>query len=291
MRSNDERADAATPATPLRAVLAFDTSTDRMSVALEVDGRTWALDEAGGAQASASLIPAVMGLLARAGQTLAGLQAIAFGRGPGAFTGLRTACSVAQGLAFGSDRPVLPIDTLMAVAEDARLADAGCVDVWATLDARMDEVYAAHYRIDWSADADAGTDATAAPDVSPSDGSTASSERAGARWQVLRAPALYPIDALNAVWASEPPSAIAGNALGAFGDRLSTGAAVLHPAARPQALGMLALARAAWAAGDAVDAAQALPLYLRDKVALTTVERAEVKASKLAADHASRMTS
>jgi tRNA threonylcarbamoyladenosine biosynthesis protein TsaB len=247
----------------LQAVLAFDTSTDEMSLALAVGGRVWTHEAPGGSQASAALIPAVMGLLAGAGQTLAGLQAIAFGRGPGAFTGLRTACSVAQGLAFGSGRPVLPIDTLMAVAESARTADAACVDVWATLDARMDEVYAAHYRFD------------ASPGAFPGEGTGA--------WHVVSAPALYTIDALNAAWAVGAPLAVAGNAIGAFGDRLRTGEAVLHPAARPQAVGMLALARTAWAAGAAVDAAGALPLYLRDKVALTTIARAEVKAAKLAA--------
>jgi tRNA threonylcarbamoyladenosine biosynthesis protein TsaB len=252
MRSSPESA-VVTPASPLRSVLAFDTSTDRMSLALAVDDRVWMHEGPGGAQASAALVPALLGLLAEAGQTLAGLQAIAFGRGPGAFTGLRTACSVAQGLAFGAGLPVLPIDTLMSVAEDARTVDAACIDVWAALDARMDEVYAAHYRFNSDA------------------------------WHVVSAPALYTLDALTTAWAARTPIAVAGNAIGAFGDRLQAGDAVLHPAARPQATAMLALARRAWAAREAVDAAGALPLYLRDKVALTTVERAEVKAAKLSA--------
>ena len=104
----------------MTACLAFDTATEHLSIALQVGDRVWSHDGAGGALASSTLIPGVMDLLAQAGVGLRDLDAIAFGRGPGAFTGLRTACSVAQGLALGVDKPVLPIDTLLAVAEDAR---------------------------------------------------------------------------------------------------------------------------------------------------------------------------
>ena len=126
-------------------LLALDTSTDQLSVAVQrADGQRFAHTGAGGAQASASLIPAVQALLAQAGLALSDLRAIAFGRGPGSFTGLRTACSVAQGLAWGAGVPVLPIDTLLAVAEAARSA-LGATHVLALLDARMNEVYAAEY--------------------------------------------------------------------------------------------------------------------------------------------------
>ena len=133
--------------------LAFDTSTDVLSLAVARDGQTWQQTLPGGAQASATLIPSVMDLLAQAGMPLASLDAIVFGRGPGSFTGLRTACSVAQGLALGAQLPVLPVDTLLAVAEEARV-QAGSPDtltVLAMLDARMDEVYSAVYH--WSAGA------------------------------------------------------------------------------------------------------------------------------------------
>jgi len=137
-------------------LLAFDTSTDTLSVAVQHGTRVLAHSGAGGAQASTTLIPTIRALLAQAGITFAQLDAVVFGRGPGSFTGLRTACAVAQGLAFGARGghgvPVLPVDTLLAVAEQARAAH-GCTRVLATLDARMNEVYVAAF--EWLADAGA----------------------------------------------------------------------------------------------------------------------------------------
>ena len=118
--------------------LALDTSTDTVLLALQDGERLWQRELPGGAHASAELIPALLALLSEAGLALPQLQALVFGRGPGAFTGVRTACSVVQGLAFGADLPVLPVDSLLAVAEDARVR-AGVVDrpwaVQAVLDA------------------------------------------------------------------------------------------------------------------------------------------------------------
>lgn len=241
------------------SLLAFDTATEQLSIALQVGGKVHSHAAAAGAQASASLIPAIFALLEQGGVALRDLDAIAFGRGPGAFTGLRTACSVAQGLALGANKPVLPIDTLLVVAEDARGAvaedargdQARPQRVWVAMDARMNEIYAAHY------------------------------EFADDRWAVLDAPMLTTPEALNARWHAQPPALIAGNALRAFGDRLATGQARLAPDALPRAPAMLPLARALWAAGGAVDAALALPLYLRDKVAQTTLERDAARAAKL----------
>ena len=131
-------------------LLAFDTSTDTLSIAVQHGDGVWQHQGPGGAQASSALIPAVRALMAQAGLTFDTLDAVVFGRGPGSFTGLRTACAVAQGLAFGAKGgqgvPVLPVDTLLAVAEEAR-QQHGCTHVVAVLDARMDEVY--HARCEW----------------------------------------------------------------------------------------------------------------------------------------------
>src|SRR3954453_22039736 len=129
----------------MAALIAFDTSTERVSVAVQSGETVLARDDEGGARASATLLPAILGLLADPGLRLADLDAIAFGRGPGAFTGLRTACSVAQGLALGLGKPVLPIDSLLVVAEAAR-SGAAAFRTWAAIDARMDQIYAAEYR-------------------------------------------------------------------------------------------------------------------------------------------------
>ena len=242
---------------PLTTCLAFDTATEHLSIALQVGDRTWSHEAAGGALASSTLIPGVMDLLAQAGIGLRELDAVAFGRGPGAFTGLRTACSVAQGLAFGVGKPVLPIDTLLTVAQDARDLCSGnpLDDVWVAMDARMGEIYAAH--------AVFGVDG----------------------WRLATAPWLCTPQQLNERWRVAAPRAVAGTALSAFGDLLDCGQALCLPQALPCARAMLPLARALWAQGGAVEAAQALPLYLRDKVALTTSERtAERAAAKALAE-------
>ena len=128
-------------------LLALDTSTDILSLAVARDGEVLAHTAAGGAQASATLLPAILTLMARAGLTLAELDAIVFGRGPGSFTGVRTACAVAQGLGFGAGVPLLPVNTLWAVAEEAR-EHTGARQIHAVLDARMDQVYSGRYDFD-----------------------------------------------------------------------------------------------------------------------------------------------
>jgi tRNA threonylcarbamoyladenosine biosynthesis protein TsaB len=228
-------------------LLAFDTSTEHLSVAVQrgADGQRFAHTGAGGAQASATLIPTVQALLAQAGLALADLRAIVFGRGPGSFTGLRTACSVAQGLAWGAGVPVLPVDTLLAVAEAARAAYPAPHDalrVLAVLDARMGEVYAAEFA--WS----------------PAVG-----------WQTLADAAVLPPEALAA-----PPAGtvLAGNVPAVYDNRLPDAVRALPRAdVLPTADALLTLAPALLAAGRAVPAEQALPLYIRDKVAQTTTER------------------
>ncbi|MFT7776880.1 tRNA (adenosine(37)-N6)-threonylcarbamoyltransferase complex dimerization subunit type 1 TsaB [Roseateles sp.] len=226
------------------SLLALDSSTDTMALALVTPGRIRVIEAAGGSQASARMLPEVKALLADAGLVMADLDAIAFGQGPGAFTGLRTACAVAQGLAFGLDRPVLAVDSLMLVAEDARAQGAGD-DVWVAMDARIGEIYAARYR--WTEDA----------------------------WAVVEAPGLYRPEVLAVHWGE--PAAAAGTALTEYASVLGD-LPRAWPRARSRAAALGALALAAWERGEMRDPAEALPVYVRDKVALTTAEREAAKA-------------
>jgi tRNA threonylcarbamoyladenosine biosynthesis protein TsaB len=228
-------------------LLAFDTSTDIMSIAVQASGPgalPLEFSGAGGARASSALVPVIQDLLREAGLRLADLDAVVFGRGPGSFTGLRTACSVAQGLAFGAGIPVLAVDTLLAVAEDARCLE-GVEKVMALLDARMDEVYSAAYVCENGHWLQQGKTMLGAPEV-------------------VAAPAGF---------------ALAGNAFAAYGARLPSAAVRID--AMPTAAALLRLAPALVAAGQAGPAASATPLYIRDKVAQTTAERAVARAARL----------
>lgn len=233
-------------------LLAFDTSTEIMSVAVQgtQDGgpQVWQHSAPGGAQTSATLIPTIQRLMQEAGLQFAQLEAIAFGCGPGSFTGLRTACAVAQGLAFGARLKVLPVDTLLAVAEEARWRHAATLtrlQVLALLDARMDEMYAACHVFDaghWQARGDC---------------------------RLLR-----PEDLV-----CEAGFTLAGNVFATHGARLRVPATAMRLEALPTAGALLRLAPALLAAGAALAPEQALPRYIRDKVAKTTLERALEKAA------------
>ena len=242
---------------PLGAtLLAFDTSTERLAVALSWPSGERFADEPGGAAASAALLPAAQRLLGEAGLAWRDLDAIAFGQGPGAFTGLRTSCAVAQGLGVALVRPLLAIDSLLIVAEDARRQADQAQDVFdidVVMDARMGEVYGGRYR--WTL----------------------------GRWSVLHAAELLSPQDLAECWRRAPPLAIAGSArLAAIeGPWADLGPAVQEwPNEQSRARALLALARSAWADGSRVDAADALPTYLRNKVALTTAEREAVRLAK-----------
>ena len=271
-------------------LLAFDTSTDALSVAVMRSTPTgplyWQHQGAGGAAASGSLIAAVMDLLRQADLRLQDLDAICFGSGPGSFTGLRTACSVAQGLAYGAGVSVLAVPSLLALAQSARAHHAsqathGCVN--ALLDARMDQVYAASYAFAgdvWTTVQDPGL-------LSPEQ---------VAQWAQSADAALGPdkplLGALDAQLGkandtqlasgqgAAPWRAWAGNVFGMYSERLAAPAGVLCCDALPQAMAILQVAPALIAAGACVPPEQALPLYVRDKVAKTTGERALEKAAK-----------
>jgi tRNA threonylcarbamoyladenosine biosynthesis protein TsaB len=250
--------------------VAFDTSTERMSVAVagpdpalaasgQIGTRVWHHEGPGAAQSSATLIPEVMRLLAASGQQLADLDALVFGRGPGSFTGLRCACAVAQGLAQGAGLPVLAVDTLLALAEEARFAfsqahpGAHALRVTAALDARMNEIYVQDFSFD------------------------------GQQWIALDVCRLTSPEALQVVGDSTgAPHLFAGNVATVYADRLAPlPDRVIAVHALPTAVAMLRLAPALLASGRAVSAAAALPLYIRDKVAFTTEERALAKTHDL----------
>jgi tRNA threonylcarbamoyladenosine biosynthesis protein TsaB len=225
-------------------ILALDSSAEWCSVAVG-DGKAWhRRHELAGQAHSERVLPMVRQALAEAGWSLTGLDGIAFGAGPGSFTGVRIACGVAQGLALGADLPVLPVVTLAALAQEA-YRTRGWRRVLAVLDARMREVYFAAY--------------TRGPDG----------------WEEAMEPSVMPpVDV-------RPPSGDwqwsgAGNGYAAYPNlasrlRLVEVAADAQPTA--QSVGELALP--SLAAGKGVAAAAAAPIYVRHRVALTAVEQAQ----------------
>lgn len=247
--------------------LGIDTSTEVLSLALGSGGlagaQPWQYTGQGGSHSSATLIPEAMRLLSQAGLRLQDLQALVVGVGPGSFTGLRTACAVAQGLALGAGTPVLPVSTLLAVAEDWRARQAAQPAqgrVWALLDARMDEIYAACWQ--WQLDA-----------------AQAGRADAAVQWQCVQAPVLVAPEDLLALPGWQADDAWAGNVQAVYGPRLPRAVEL----AMPTAAALLRLAPALWQQGAAVDAALLLPHYVRDKVAQTTAERAAERAAAQAA--------
>jgi len=214
-------------------IAAFETSTEWCSVALWRDGELGAIEERAGHRHGELALPMLERLLAGARLRAADLDAVAFGAGPGSFTGLRIACGIAQGLAFARGLPVLGVSSLEAMAEEC-----GAPRVVACLDARMGEVY-------YSA-----------------------LEKRGARWEEV-VPALCVAPAA----APRPPGegwVGCGNGFAAYG---AMGLRLVYAEVHPGALALARLAAPRLAAGQGVDAARAAPHYLRDKVALTTEER------------------
>lgn len=220
-------------------ILAFDTSTEYLSVALRTGEETMSRDLRAGQQHSELLLGLVRGLMAEAGLALTALDCIAFGQGPGTFTGLRIGCGVAQGLAFGADLPVAPVSTLAALAVGSRAPR-----VIACLDARMGEIYHAVF------------------------------ERTEAGLKTVSGPTLCAPAAAPAVEGTHWAGVGSGFSVHheALARRYSGQLAQVDGTLFPHAADIAALAeaqgRAAWVAPE-----QAAPFYLRDKVALKTVER------------------
>jgi len=220
--------------------IALDSSSEWCSAALCCDGEIAALETRADHAHGELLLPMVERLLAQAGLGLSALDGVAFGAGPGAFTGLRIACGLAQGLAFTRDLPVVGVSSLEALAEAA-----GADRVIACLDARMQEVYCAAYA------------------------------RRGEGWATLLEPACVAPAALQVPPGEGWVGAGSGFAVhrDALATRLGPVLTQVLPGLRPGAYAVAQLAAARFARGEGVDAAQALPHYLRDKVALTRAER------------------
>lgn len=225
-------------------VLALETGSEWCSVAVG-DGTRWVARSRNTGQAhSERIMPMLDEALAEAGIALRDLGGIAFGAGPGAFTGVRIACGIAQGLALGTGVPVVPVSTLMALSEVARRVH-GWTHVLAAQDARMGEVYVAAHRFD------------------------------AGRWHeiaapAVRSPALVTLpDTKGASWFA------AGSGFAAYPDLGSTLAhSGIDAGLRPDAQAVGTLALPVLRAGGGVAAELALPIYVRDRVALTTAERA-----------------
>jgi len=221
-------------------ILALDSSTDTLSVACG-DGTTFAVrEERAGPAHAEHVLPRVREVLAECGYALGALDAIAFGAGPGAFTGVRIACGIAQGLGLGSGVPLVPVGTLDALAQEAWRAHGATVVV-ACLDARMREVYAASY------------------------------VRDGEAWRQVHAPAVSAPDSVIA----DAGAFGAGDGFAVYPALAARLGLVRHDAAlRPtaRAVGELAVPRVR--GGATVAARDAEPLYVRHRVALTTSERA-----------------
>ncbi|MDO8350973.1 MAG: tRNA (adenosine(37)-N6)-threonylcarbamoyltransferase complex dimerization subunit type 1 TsaB [Gallionella sp.] len=228
-------------------VLALETSTEYCSVALWQDSIVLEHCERVGQKHSEMLMPMLDVLLREAGVTMNQLDGIAFGAGPGSFTGVRIACGVTQGLAFGASLPVAGICTLLALAEAS-----GQQRVIAALDARMGEIYCAAY------------------------------EKHGKEWTTVCEPCLCKPEDAPAVsgtgWFG------AGSGFAEFGGVLQTRYIAqlggVNAAAVPQAAAIASLGAAQFASGLGVDAALAQPFYLRDKVALKTAEREQLAIEK-----------
>lgn len=221
-------------------LLAFDTSTEFLSLALMQGDATYTFDILAGQSHSQIILPQIQALLNDAGIQLQNLQGIAFGAGPGSFTGVRIAAGVAQGLGFGANLPVVGICTLMALAEAG-----GSPKVIACLDARMGEVYHAAYVKDSNA------------------------------WHALIEPGLYKPDAVPAIeddgWvgAGSGWQTYAQVLSGVYGNRLQA----VKPELLPTAGAILKLAQPVFEKGEAKAAGDAMPIYIRNRVALKTAER------------------
>lgn len=219
----------------MSTLLALDTATEACSVALLHDGKITSHYEVIPRLHAQKLLPMIKELLANAGTTLQAVDAIAFGRGPGAFTGVRIAIGVVQGLAFALERPVVPVSNLAVLAQRA-LREHGATQVAAAIDARMDEVYWGCYQEVAGEMRLVGDEAVLPPEgAALPDGSSGDWFGAGTGW--------------------------------GYAERIAVALKGQDAGMLPHAEDLLTLARFAWDRGEAILADDAQPVYLRDKVA------------------------
>jgi tRNA threonylcarbamoyladenosine biosynthesis protein TsaB len=220
-------------------ILALDTSTHACSAALSIAGVTHERFELAPRGHTQLILPMLDNLLSEAGFTLADIDAIAFGCGPGAFTGLRIAAGIAQGIAFGANLPVLPISSLAALAQGAR-RKTGASHVLAALDARMGELYWGAYQCDAQGIMMLqGNQSVCSPDFAPLP--------AGGKWL-----------GVGSGWDAYGPALLT---------RLSTSLCGYELDCYPRAQDIAFLADAKFGQDAGVKAADALPVYLRNEIA------------------------
>lgn len=216
--------------------VAFETSSEWCSVALFMDGDVAAVEQRAGHRHSELALPMMDQLLSARGLKARDLDAVAFGAGPGAFTGLRIACGLAQGLAVARGLPVIGISSLEAIAQES-----GATRVLACIDARMREVY------------------------------YAALAREGDRWREI-----VPVQCVSPQAIELPKGAGwigCGSGFAAYREMSGNlGVKRVLPEVHPTAVAVAQLAAPRLKAGEGVDAAQAAPIYVRDKVAFTKQE-------------------
>lgn len=218
----------------MTTLLALDTATECCSAALLHDGSVTARSEVIPRQHAQRLLPMIEELLSERQLRLQDVDALVFGRGPGAFTGVRIATGMVQGLAFAADKPVIAVSNLAALAQRA-WREHGVETVAAAIDARMDEVYWGLYGLQDGVMQSLDDERVCPPEaVSLPDG-VASVAGAGTGWQ--------------------------------YANRLAVAAERSWPQMLPDATDLITLALPRWQAGEVLDAADAQPVYLRDKVA------------------------
>ncbi|HPE60208.1 MAG TPA: tRNA (adenosine(37)-N6)-threonylcarbamoyltransferase complex dimerization subunit type 1 TsaB [Thiolinea sp.] len=232
-------------------LLAIDTSTDACSAAVWQDGGIVAEYEVSPRAHTRLILPMVEQVLTRSGTTLKALDGLAFGRGPGAFSGVRIAAGVAQGLALAADLPLIPVSTLAALARQVH-QHHGAEKVLVAMDARMGEVYWGAFVIRDGLPEGRGAEVVTAPEAVPwpegmRDGS---------------APIFSDWVAVGSGWREYPQLLQKFPQLDA-----------VYPDRLPRAEDLLPLARSALLRNESVDVAVGIPVYLRNKVAETTLER------------------